>query len=164
MQARNAYSKAQASAKIHPVKLVHMLYERLLLNLDCASEAVAKRDFKKRGENLSKAIAIITELNCSVRAGDDSEPAQFLRSLYASMMVELAKVGVNGDAAAIQQTSRYVERLKRIWEETAMQESGFDVKPKVAAHAQGLQERPVKVCSRPQGKEGGRTVSVCVSA
>ena len=164
MQARNAYSKAQESAKIHPVKLIHMLYERLMVNLANAAEAVADGDPKRRGENLSKATAIITELNCSVRAGDDSEPAQFLRTLYATMMVELAKVGVNGGTAAIEQTSRYVERLKGIWEETAMQENGFDVKRNAGVRPSDLAEKSPRAYLHPQAKKGGSAVSLCVSA
>ena len=130
-QASNAYFQAQASAKIHPVKLVHMMYERLLLNLSCACEGLEENDPKKRGENLSKAIALITELNCSLLPGDESEPTQFLRGMYEAMLIELGKVPVSKDAAVVRQAHRYVARLKEIWEETAMRENGFAVEGKL---------------------------------
>lgn len=158
-QASNAYFQAQASAKIHPAKLIHMLYERLLLNLTCACEGLEENDIKKRGENLSKAIAIITELNCCVRADDESEPAQFLRGMYASMLVELGKIPVSKDAAVIRQAHRYVSRLKEIWEETAMRENGLVIEQKVASPIENIQEEPAMVYPRCQKKEGAAAVA-----
>lgn len=126
-QASKAYFHAQASVKISPIKLIHMLYERLLIHLDCAAEGLEEHDHKKRGEHLSKAIAIITELNCSIRVEDKSEPAQFLRGMYEAMLVALGTVPVVKDVEVILLARRYVQRLKTIWEETAMQEHGFGV-------------------------------------
>ena len=153
-QASDAYFQAQANAKIHPVKLVHMMYERLLLNLACACEGLEENDVKKRGENLSKAIAIITELNCSLRPGDESEPAQFLRGKYEAMLRELGKVAVSKDAAVIRQAHRYVSRLKKIWEETAMQENGFAVKKKTERPAEDAREEAAMAYQRCHEKEG----------
>ena len=153
-QASNAYFQAQASAKIHPAKLIHMLYERLLLNLACACEGLEENDLKKRAENLSKAIAIITELNCSLRPGDESAPAQFLRGMYEAMLIELGKVAVTKDAAVIRQAHRYVSRLKEIWEETAMRENGFTVERKAERPTEHVQEEAAKAYSPPHEKKG----------
>ncbi|MDG4474787.1 flagellar export chaperone FliS [Thiovibrio frasassiensis] len=158
-QASNAYFQAQASAKIHPAKLIHMLYERLLINLTCACEGLEENDIKKRGENLSKAIAIITELNCCVTPGDESEPAQFLRGMYATMLVELGKVPVNKDAAVIRQAQRYVTRLKEIWEETAMRENGLGSEQKVESIIENAPEESAMVYSRGHKKEGAVAVA-----
>ncbi|OIP48430.1 MAG: flagellar export chaperone FliS [Deltaproteobacteria bacterium CG23_combo_of_CG06-09_8_20_14_all_60_8] len=124
-QASKAYFQAQASVKIAPVKLIQMLYERLLIHLDCAAEGLLENDPKKRGEHLSKAIAIITELNCSIRMEDKSEPARFLRGMYEAMLIALGTVPVVQDVEVIRLARRYVQRLKTIWEETAMLENGF---------------------------------------
>lgn len=134
-QASKAYFHAQASVKISPIKLIHMLYERLLIHLDSAAEGLEENDLKKRGEHLSKAIAIITELNCSIRVEDMSEPAQFLRGMYEAMLVALGTVPVVKDVEVVRLASRYVQRLKSIWEETAMQENGFG----------GEERRPVRL-------------------
>jgi len=163
-QASNAYFQAQASAKIHSAKLVHMMYERLLLNLTCVCEGIEEHDVKKRGENLSKAIAIITELNCCVTPGDESEPAQFLRGMYAGMLIELGKVAVTKDVAVVRQAHRYVSRLKEIWEETAMRENGFAVERKAEsatiiehiAHEEAAMAYP-----RCQEKKGAVAASMC---
>ena len=122
---RNAYQKSEAQAQIHPVKLIHLLYERVLIHLELAEQGIIANDIKARGENLSKAIAIISELNASIKDADDSEAAGFLRSLYSSILLELPKVAISHDVEIIRQSHRYLKRLLEIWESTAMTEAGL---------------------------------------
>ncbi|ADH85001.1 flagellar export chaperone FliS [Desulfurivibrio alkaliphilus] len=134
MYARNrvqAYRQSE-SAAVHPVKLIHMIYERVLTHLAYAEEAVVANDPLRRGENLSKAIALISELNAAVNPKDESEAAAFLRGLYGAIMVELPKVAINNDAEILRQAARYIAELKKVWEETAMQESGVLAEKKAA--------------------------------
>jgi flagellar protein FliS len=152
-QASNAYFQAQASAKIHPAKLVHMMYERLLLNLAWAREGIEEHDSRKRGENLSKAIALITELNCCLRVDDESVPAQFLRGMYEAMLLELGKVTLSKDVTVIRQAQRYVTRLKKIWEETAMLENGLAPERKVESATEVAHEEAAMVYQRCQEKK-----------
>ncbi|MCK9294043.1 MAG: flagellar protein FliS [Desulfobulbaceae bacterium] len=121
-QACLAYRHSGVKAKIHPVKLIAMMYERVLVHLQMAEEGVMEKKPQKRGEHLGKAIAIITELYASVKEGDDSDGAVFLRGLYGAILVELPKVSVSGDVEILQQTRKYIERLKEIWEQTALKE------------------------------------------
>lgn len=122
-KALNVYRATEKQAEIQPVKLIHMLYERVLVHLALAEEGIRGKSPKKRGENLGKAIAIITELQASIKSEDHSEAAQFLRGLYGAILVELPKVSVSQDLKVLRQASAYLERLKGLWEETAMQES-----------------------------------------
>ena len=125
--ARNAYRQSEAQTKIHPVKLIHLMYERTLVHLEMAEEGIKRKSPQMRGENLSKAIAIIAELNASVKDDDDSEASQFLRGLYGAILQELPKVAVNDDVQILQQTMSYIKKLKEIWEQTAMMEAGQGV-------------------------------------
>jgi flagellar secretion chaperone FliS len=122
MQACVAYRQLGVKAKIHPVKLVAMMYERTLVHLQMAEEGILGKKPQKRGEHLGKAIAIITELYSSVKEGDESDAAEFLRGLYSAILVELPKVSLSDDVGILQQTSRYIVRLKEIWEQTAIKE------------------------------------------
>jgi flagellar protein FliS len=121
-QACLAYRHSGVKAKIHPVKLIAMMYERVLVHLQMAEEGVMEKKPQKRGEHLGKAIAIITELYASVKEGDDSDGAVFLRGLYGAILVELPKVSVSGNVEILQQTRKYIERLKEIWEQTALKD------------------------------------------
>lgn len=122
---RSAYQKSEAQAQIHPVKLIHLLYERVLVHLEMAEQGIVANNIKLRGENLSKAIAIIAELNASIKEGDDSETAGFLRGLYSAILMELPKVAIANDVAIVKQSHRYLKRLLEIWEATAMVEAGL---------------------------------------
>jgi len=122
---RSAYQQSEAQGQIHPVKLIHLMFERVLTHLELVEEGVVKDDAKLRGENLSKAIAIISELNVSIKEGDDSEAAEFLRGLYSSILLELPKVAAENDVKIVKQAARYLEKLKEVWEETALVEAGL---------------------------------------
>jgi len=122
MQACLAYRQIGVKAKIHPVKLISMMYERTLIHLQMAEEGIIEKKPQKRGEHLGKAIAIITELYASVKEGDDSDAAQFLRGLYSAILLELPKVSKSDDIGILHQTSRYINKLKDLWEQTAVKE------------------------------------------
>ena len=124
-QVLNAYRNSEKQATIHPVKLIHMMYERVLTHLEHAEIGVKEDDPRKRGENLGKAIAIVTELNASIKQDDESEAAQFLRALYTAILVELPKVSVSKDVKILQRSYGYLKELKDVWEQTAMQEHGL---------------------------------------
>jgi flagellar protein FliS len=149
-KARSAYQKSEAQAQVHPVKLIHLLYERVLVHLQLAEQGMAANDAKARGENLGKAIAIISELNASIKDEDSSEAAGFLRGLYSAILMELPKVGISLDAAIVQQAYRYIDRLREIWESTAMVEAGLSVD-----HHEPAPETP------PAPKEESGVAQVC---
>lgn len=146
VQASNAYRQSGAQAKINPVKLIHLMYERALAHLEMAGVGIVKKDPKMRGENLGKAIAIITELNASVNEDDSSEAAIFLRGLYGAILLELPKAALSDDGEIVHQTIAYIKRLKEIWEQTAMQEDvdkdeGKSAAEPVAKAQQGKQSK-----------------------
>lgn len=117
--ALSSYQKVQVSSEINPQKLILMLYEGAIKRINFAREGVINKDPKQRGENLSKAIAIISELNASLRNIEDEE-ILFLRSFYIAMMQELAKVSVNNDIQTLDRAIKYLMELKRIWETSVM--------------------------------------------
>lgn len=129
---RNAYQKSESQAQIHPVKLIHLLYERVLVHLELAEQGILTNDIKARGENLSKAIAIVSELHASITDADDSEAAGFLRSLYSAILLALPKVAISSDVKVVRQSHRYLSKLLAIWETTAMAEAGLTVHPQVS--------------------------------
>jgi flagellar protein FliS len=117
--ALNSYQKVQVSSEINPQKVILMLYDGAIKRISFAREGVINKDPKQRGENLSKAIAIISELNASLRNIDD-EQIFFVKSLYLTMMQELCKVSVSNDIQTLDRATKYLMELKRIWETTVM--------------------------------------------
>ncbi|HFQ81678.1 MAG TPA: flagellar export chaperone FliS [Desulfobacterales bacterium] len=125
-KARNAYQQTEALSNIHPVKLIQLMYERLLVHLELAEKAMLKEDAKGRGENLGRAIALLTELYASIRDDDESEAAGFLQGLYTSILTELPKAAISNDVEVVRTANRYITQLKEIWAETAMVEAGLE--------------------------------------
>ena len=114
-----------------PEQLILMLFKGALNRLKQARQGIEENNIQKRGENLSKAIAIISELHSSVDSKMTDESTLFLRGLYASILAELPKVSINNDVAIIDRTVRYIERLAQIWETTVMNRQGAPAKKPV---------------------------------
>ena len=141
-QARDAYRKSDTQGKnIPPAKLIHLLYERVLKHLRLAGEGLDEQNPQKRGENLGKAIAIVAELNASVDMEKGGEAAVFLRGLYEAILVELPKVSVSNDLEVIERASRYLQKLKDIWEQTAMQETAVVTRAARSEHERAKAQR-----------------------
>ncbi|WP_020588245.1 flagellar export chaperone FliS [Desulfobacter curvatus] len=117
--ALSSYQRVQVSSEINPQKLILMLYDGAIKRISFAKDGVINKDPKQRGENLSKAIAIISELNASLRNIEGEEIA-FLRSLFLAMMQELCKVSITNDIQTLDRSTKYLMELKRIWETSVM--------------------------------------------
>lgn len=157
-RARNAYRRTEKMATVHPVKLIHLMYERVIAHLDLVLEGIEEGDASKRGENLGMAIAIVTELNASIKKDDQSEAAALLRGLYVSILVELPKVLVSNDQTIVIRARKYINRLREIWEQTAMREHGLPVEKKEAKQDKLQPAQPMDVRALREGlQEGGET-------
>lgn len=103
-----------------PEQLILLLYKGALSRLRLTREGIEEKDVKKKGENLSKTIAIISELNASVDSKMDDDSTHFLRGLYTAILTELSKVTLNDDLKTLNRTERYIFELKEIWEKDVM--------------------------------------------
>lgn len=103
-----------------PKRLILMLYDGALKYLNIAREGVLANSPKIRGEGLSKVIGIVTELQSSVSSTMQDELTQFLRGLYASMLIELVKVSVDNDIKPIDLSISYISKLREIWIKNVM--------------------------------------------
>jgi len=99
-----------------PYKLILLLYDEAIKQLFKTREAIKNNDIKERGESLSKAIDIITELLASVQGDNNDETVVFLRWLYSNMLTELPKVNITNDLSTIERTIKYIAQLRTIWE------------------------------------------------
>ena len=126
----NSYQKAQVYDEMDPNRLILMLYEGAIKRIILARQGIKNDNPKLRGENIGKAIAIIAELNACLDTTIKTEEINFLRGLYAAMLVELPKVSVSGDIKILDRAEKYMKELKKIWETTVMNKdhkSGSDL-------------------------------------
>jgi flagellar protein FliS len=124
-QGARAYQQTSVTTT-DPATLILMLYDGAIRNLFLVREGIRDNDLKKRGEHLSKAIAIITELLSSVEGGDDNEVAAFLRSMYSSMLTELVKVNLDNDPAPLELSIKYLAQMREIWKKEVINGEGIN--------------------------------------
>jgi flagellar secretion chaperone FliS len=103
-----------------PEKLILMLFKGALDRLKLVKEGMKENNIQKRGENLSKVIAIVSELNSSLDSKMNDESTQFLRGLYHAILTELPKASINNDISIITRTESYLSKLTEIWETDVM--------------------------------------------
>jgi flagellar protein FliS len=103
-----------------PEQLILLLYKGALDRIELTRQAIKENDIQKRGENLGKVIAIVSELNASLNPEMEDEGTRFLRGLYAAILAELPKVSVTNDITILERTASYLGKLKEIWQTDVM--------------------------------------------
>ncbi|MCA1794784.1 MAG: flagellar export chaperone FliS [Desulfobacteraceae bacterium] len=117
-----------------PEKLVLLLFDAALDRIGKTRQGIVENNIPKRGENLSKAIAIIAELNTSLDPELNDETTRFLRGLYFSILIELPKVSLTNDIEILNRTERYLSQLKKIWVNDVMSQQHTPAKPLANNH------------------------------
>lgn len=108
---------------MEPEQLILLLFKGALDRIRLTKEGIQEKNIRKRGENLSKVIAIISELNASVDPEMQDESTLFLRGLYSAILAELPKVSLTNNLKILDRTEVYITKLKEIWETDVMGKS-----------------------------------------
>lgn len=112
----------EAVATASPVRLVTMLYDRLLLDLARGAAAQEAGDRTTANANLLHAQEIVLELAGSLRTDAWSGGAA-LASIYAFVHTELVQANVANDAARTAAVRALVEPLAEAWRAAALEVS-----------------------------------------
>lgn len=146
-----------------PEQLILLLYKGALDRIELTREGIVENDIRKRGENLSKVIAIVSELNAAVDPEMNDEGTRFLRGLYQAILTELPKVSVSNDLKILDRTAAYIGKLKEIWENDVMGKGSPGQKTRPAAPKPGQKAKPMPQMAsygKGQGGKGFSTISV----
>jgi len=110
--------RRESLATASPAKLLTMLYDRLLLDLDRATAAIETGDRGAANEQLSHAQQIVHELRCNldVEAWDG---APQLMGLYHYLYERLVKANVALDADVVAECRTLIEPLRGAWHQAA---------------------------------------------
>lgn len=102
-----------------PAKLLLMLYDRLVLDLRRAEEALAGGDRVEASSQLMHAQDIVMELRTSLDV-DAWDGAAQLANIYVFVLSELVQANTKGDAAKVASCRSLVEPLRDAWREAAV--------------------------------------------
>ena len=107
-----------AVSTVTPAKLVTMLYDALVRDLDLAHAALTSRDIQTAHDRLIHAQDIVLELQTGLDVSKwDGAPA--LMSLYHFVHRQLIDANVRKDATMILTVRETVEPLRQAWHQAA---------------------------------------------
>lgn len=134
-----------------PEQLILLLFKGALDRIELTRQGIQEKNLQKRGENLSKVIAIVSELNASVNPEMNDEGTQFLRGLYTAILTELPKVSVTNDVTILDRTEKYITRLKEIWETDVMAGSPAGASPEKTKKTKAVRPKSSPAAPSPYG-------------
>lgn len=115
---KRAQLNREAILSASPARLLTMLYDRLLVDLNRAETAQIAGNWPVASENLVHAQAILSELISSLNS-EVWSGATGLHSLYAFATQLLIDANVTRDPALTRQAIGLMEPLRQTWHEAA---------------------------------------------
>ena len=116
---RNRYVN-DAIATASPARLLTMLYDRLVLDLQRAETAQLEQDFPTAHQQLLHAQDIVMELRSSLDT-DAWSGAAGLASLYTFLLGEMVQANITRDPVRTATVRSLVEPLRDAWRDAAAQ-------------------------------------------
>lgn len=101
-----------------PARLLTMLYDRLVLDLQVAEQALGQRDLSAANDRLVHAQEILLELAASLDV-EKWSGAPGLLSLYQYLLAELAQANIAKDVSRVATCRGLIEPLRDAWHEAA---------------------------------------------
>ena len=103
----------------NPQRLLVMLYDRLVLDVQRAVEAQNNADFAAAGQQLLHAQEIVLELNSSLRH-DVWEGSEKLASIYTWLHSELVRANIERDPKITEDCLAILTPLADAWRQAAL--------------------------------------------
>jgi flagellar protein FliS len=112
--AAGAYVRTEIQSR-SPVELVVMLYDGADRCLSQAHDAIERQDGRTKRESISRALAIVSELQNNLDMESGGEIATALDSLYGFVNEKLIDANRQDDAEAVDQAIRVLTPLREAW-------------------------------------------------
>jgi len=119
----NAYARAAYVKKdlenLSREEIVVKLYQTLRIRMQAAIEEINEGNVGKKAEHLSRALAIVLELQASLDMEQGGEIAVSLNDLYGYLISDLVTANLKNDIGKIEAGLKVVEPLLEAWTEIA---------------------------------------------
>jgi flagellar protein FliS len=109
-----AYRQVVADTR-SPLERVVMLYDGAIRFVAEARDAADRNDVVHRTRAVSRALAIVTELQNTLRLDEGGEVARELDRLYTYMTVRLLDSNVRRDRQALDEVHRLLSTVREGW-------------------------------------------------
>ncbi len=118
------YRKVIADTTENKEKILLMLYEGALTAVRIARRGIKESNPKLRGENISRTLTILTELDCALDREKGGKLAENLSGLYRYSMNRLTTANVNNDPEALKEVEALLAELYEGFKSAARQTGG----------------------------------------
>ena len=98
-----------------PLELVVMLYDGALRFTADARDAMVRRDVRARQQHLSRAMAIVSELQSTLDMDTGGELAEHLDNLYGFIRDRLMDASARQDLQPLDEARRVLATLREGW-------------------------------------------------
>ncbi|AIJ44650.1 flagellar biosynthesis protein FliS [Comamonas testosteroni TK102] len=120
-RAASAYRQVGAQSGVEsasPHRLIQMLFEGLLQNLNAARGAIERGEVEVKGTQLGRAVRILEEgLKGSLNREQGGELAANLGALYDYCIQRLTHANLRNDVQAVEEVVSLVEPVAQGWQE-----------------------------------------------
>lgn len=116
MRGAQAYLKTQVTTTTQD-HLVVLLYDGAINSLEKSKLKMAQRDFAQKGILISRALDVISELDCSLNSQKGGAIAQNLHALYVYCGTRLLTANMNMDPIIIDEIIGILSKLRSAFAE-----------------------------------------------
>ena len=120
-----AYNQAVVHTTDNKERILLMLYDGAVKFVRLSRLGIEKKNAKIRGENISKVMAILTELDCALDREIEEDLVENLSDLYRYMIDRLTIANVKNDTYALDEVESLLRELKDGFNEATKQEFVF---------------------------------------
>ena len=99
----------------NPLKLVQLLYRGALDSIASARRFVRLGDIPSRSQAITKAMAIVTELSCSLNTEQGGEVSRNLAQLYGYVQRLLMQANFEQSEKPLEEAERLLQTLAEAW-------------------------------------------------
>lgn len=110
----NSYRQTEIQSRT-PLELVVMLYDGALRFTADAREAMVRRDIRGRQHNLSRALAIVSELQSTLDMESGGDVAAHLDKLYGYVHDRLMDTSITQELQPLDDARRVLTTLREGW-------------------------------------------------
>ncbi len=106
-----------AVSEATPHKLVEMLYDGAIKNMNLAKVFIEHKNIEKKSEHINKSLSIINALRAGVDMDKGGEVASNLYDLYDYCYRVLFRASVKNDIALVDEVLELIVSVSQAWKE-----------------------------------------------
>ncbi|MGD2168272.1 MAG: flagellar export chaperone FliS [Gammaproteobacteria bacterium] len=121
-QSVGTYSAVSAADKL---RLVNLMMQGARDRIARARSHLQRREISAKGEQISRAIALVDGLRASLDVSEGGQIARNLEDLYTYMIRRLLSANLNDDEAALDEVANLMAEIQDGWQGVLNQSSGL---------------------------------------